>query len=312
MTEEGLLLHRKQISDSKLVEAKPLIKLFGLDYDGTIADGKDYTIKDAVALIGQILLKGKSVAFVTARAATAIKTFIPPLEEFFIKNKISTPIYIGGGNGIILYEFKNNELKKIYSHGLTVDKISHAIDVWQKVYDQFNINTGLLSEKGLDTFRKFLKDDWEGLIPKDIYQLCLPFGGQIFTEEAKFTFVLPADQSVHQEIITAVRVGLGKSYQVSAGDTHFAHITKALHEDSKMVAIKTILKTLNLELNQVATFGDMPNGNDAGLLSFPYSFTNDQNFVNQENELSGSPYILCNQDMSPVSNVYVAINYLLS
>ena len=49
----------KDVTKSKLDEAKPLIKLFGLDYDGTIADGKDFKINEAMALIEKILSKIK-------------------------------------------------------------------------------------------------------------------------------------------------------------------------------------------------------------------------------------------------------------
>jgi len=105
---------------------------------------------------------------------------------------------------------------------------------------------------------------------------------------------------------------LGEEYRAAAGDETYVHITRKLKEDSKAVAIKTILATLGLEKNQVATFGDMPTGNDSGLLSFPYSFTNLEEFAEVKKDLQQPPYVLLEPDLSPVNRVYKAIEYLLS
>ncbi len=300
-----------KLSEIKLKEAKPLIKLFALDYDGTIYDGVNYNLPDAMELIEKILMRNKSVALITARAATAIKIFAPPLQEFLKQQNTTMPVFIAGGNGTILYKIEKNNLIKIYNNGLDIQEIIQAIDAWKKIYEKLGINIDDLAEKGLKTFQKFLKENWTGYIPDEIFKLCQPYKGKIFTEEAKITFVLPKDENKHQEIIRSVGIELGKNYSIAAGDKTFVHIAKRLKEDGKIVAVKTILKSLNLEINQVATFGDMPTGNDKGLLSFPYSFTNSEEFVRVEKDLRQPPFILTNSNATAVDRVYKAIDYLL-
>lgn len=307
-----LLQERLELTKVKLVEAKPRIKLFGLDYDGTIYDGADYKLPQVFALVEKILAKDKSVAFITARAATALKTLVPPLHELLAQKNISIPNFIAGGNGTTLYEVKKDGLVEIYNHGLGLPQIKCAVDVGRKVYEKLEINRDDLSEKGLETFQKFLKEDWTGYIPPEIVDVCRPFEGEIFTEEAKVTFVLPKDKTLHKKIVKNAQTELGKNYSIAAGDETFIHITKRLGEDSKTVAIKTILNFLGLKENQVATFGDMPNGNDAGLLSFPYSFTNSEEFVKIKKNLQQPPFVLMDSDTAPVGRVYKAIDYLLS
>lgn len=84
---------------------------------------------------------------------------------------------------------------------------------------------------------------------------------------------------MHQKIVVELNQELGKDYSVAAGDETFVHVTKRLEEDSKTVAIKTILKFLGLKENQVAaTFGGMPMGNDAGLFDIIITRVN---FINK-------------------------------
>ena len=301
-----------ELTKIKLKEAKSLIKLFAFDYDGTIYDGCDFKFPEVIALIEKILASGQSVSLITARAASAVKTFVPPLKEFLTDKGITEPIFIGGGNGTILYELKKDELKKIYNHGLDTGEINWIIDWWKKVFVKFNINTDDLAENGLETFRKFLSEDWAGYIPDEILNLCRPYEGKIFTEEAKVTFVLPKDEIAREKIISEIKNELGGQYSVVAGDKTFCHITKKLQEDGKVVAVKTILGIMGLNLNQVATFGDMPTGNDAGLLSFPFSFTNSEGFSKEKNNFDQPLYILINSDLAPVARIYKAVEYLLA
>lgn len=51
--------------------------------------------------------------------------------------------------------------------------------------------------------------------------------------------------------------------------------------------------------------------NDAGLLSFPYSFTNSEKFI-KKNNFDAPPYILFKKNMSPIARVYGAIEYLIT
>ena len=301
-----------ELTNKKLKEAKSLVKLIALDYDGTIYDGGEYKQPEVFALVEKILDKNKSVVFITARAATALKTLAPPLQELLIQKDINFPNFTAGANGTTLYEVKKDGLVGIYNHGLELAQILVAVDAGRKIYEKLKIGNADLAEKGLETFRRFLQENWDGYVPSEILDVCRPYNGEIFIEQAKVTFVLPKDKSLHQKIAVELNQELGKDFSAALGDDTYVHITKKLEEDSKVVAIKTILKILGLEQNQVATFGDMPTGNDAGLLSFPYSFTNSEEFINIKKNLDQPPYILIEPDLTPVGRVYKAIDFLLT
>ena len=304
---------QKQLDLAKinLEEAKPLIKLFGLDYDGTVSDA-DHQQPQVFGLVEKILAKDKSVAFITARAATAIKVLVPPLQELLVRENVSVPSFIAGGNGTTLYEVKKNELIEIYNHGFELSQVKNAVEVGRVVYEKLGIGTVNLAEKGLETFRKFLQDSWEGYVPAEMINVCRPYNGELFTEQAKVTFVLPKDKVLHAKVVAELNKELGEHFCAATGDDMYVHITKKLEEDNKAVAIKTILKLLGLDFNQVATFGDMPTGNDVGLLSFQYSFTNSDEFAKVKKNPEQPPYILLNPTLTPVTRVYEAINYLIS
>lgn len=300
-----------ELTENKLREARPLIKLFGLDYDGTVSDA-EHKLPEIFVMVEKILDKDKSVAFITARAATALKTLVPPLQELLLRKETTVPSFIAGGNGTTLYEVKKNELIEIYNHGFELPQILKAVEVGRKVYEKLGIGSTDLSEKGLETFKKFLQDDWNGYVPAEMIDVCRPFNGELFTEQAKVTFVLPKDKSLHQKVVDELNENLGEEYRAAAGDETYVHITRKLKEDSKAVAIKTILETLALKQDQVATFGDMPTGNDIGLLSFPYSFTNSEEFADVKKNAQQPPYILVEPNLTPVARVYKALNNLLS
>lgn len=299
------------LTEVKLNEVKPLVKLFGLDYDGTVSDGVNYKQTEVFALVEKILDKSKSVAFITARAATALKTLVPPFQELLDRKNVTSPQFIAGGNGATLYEVKKDELVLIYNHGFNLAQIKHVVNIGRKVYEELGIEIADLSEKGLDTFGKFLKDDWTGFISSEIMDVCRPYNGGIFTEETKVTFVLPKDRTLHQQLIAGLNEKLGEEFYATAGDDTYVHITRKLEKDSKRVAIETILDRMGLKENQVATFGDMPIGNDVGLLSFPYSFTNSEEFITAKTDVDKPPYILINSNLFPIARVYEAVDYLL-
>lgn len=301
----------KELARAKLEEAKPLIKLFGLDYDGTVSDAA-HKQPEVFGLVEKILAKDKSVAFITARAATAVKVLVPPLQALLNKENVSVPSFVAGGNGTTLYEVKKNELVEIYNHGFNLEQVKRAVEVGREVYKKLGIGRADLAEKGLETFNKFLQESWDGYVPAEMIDVCRPYNGELFTEQAKVTFVLPKDKSLHAKVVAELNSALGEVYRAAAGDDTYVHITRKLEEDSKTVAIKTILKIIDLNETQVATFGDMPVGNDAGLLSFPYSFTNSDEFVNIKTEAKTPPYILLDEENSPVSRVYKAIEFLIS
>ncbi|MEK7680634.1 MAG: hypothetical protein AAB348_01110, partial [Patescibacteria group bacterium] len=98
-------MNHAELAQAKLNEAKPLIKLFGLDYDGTVSDAT-HKQPEVFGLVAKILATNKSVAFITARAATAIKVLVPPLQELLVRENVTTPSFVAGGNGTTLYEVK--------------------------------------------------------------------------------------------------------------------------------------------------------------------------------------------------------------
>lgn len=300
-----------EMTQARLEEAKPLIKLFGLDYDGTLSDAT-HKQPQVFGLVEKILAKNKSVAFITARAATAVKVLVPPLQELLNRENVSVPSFVAGGNGTTLYEVKKNELVEIYNHGFDLPQVKQAAAVGREVYEKLGIDRVDLTEKGVENFKKFLQDSWDGYEPAEMIDVCRPYDGELFTEQAKVTFVLPKDKTLHAKVVAELNETLGEVYRAVAGDDTYVHITRKLEEDSKTVAIKSVLKLLDLEPNQVATFGDMPVGNDAGLLSFPYSFTNSDEFVNIKTEAEKPPYVLLDDETSPVDRVYKAIEFLIS
>lgn len=299
------------IAQQKLKEAKKEIKLLGLDFDGTVVDGIGYNMPEAADLFGKIISAGISVSFITARSATALKSIVPALQTKMIEVDTPPSCFIAGGNGTNLYEVGKNYLKQIYNYGLNFNEIITIVDSGRKIYNHFQIKHSGLAEKGLETFRKFLQDKWEGYIPKEIIKICRPYENAIFTEEAKVTFVLPKDKTIHPALISALNEILGSKYQVLAGDETYVHITKKLTADGKLTAVKQILDFLNLSEYQVATFGDMPEGNDAGLLSFPYSFTNSEEYAARKIG-EKPPYILEGKNLTPVARIYETIEYLIS
>lgn len=300
-----------ELTKAKLEEAKPLIKLFGLDYDGTVSD-TEHRLPEVSSLVEMILDKNKFIAFVTASAASMLKKIVPVLQELLGRRKPTVSIFVAGGNGTTLYEVKKDELIEIYNHGFDLPQVKRAVETGRSVYEKLGIGAADLADKGFQTFKKFLQDDWDGYVPAEIIDVCRPFNGELFTEQAKVTFVLPKDKSLHQKVVDELNEDLGGEYRAAAGDDTYVHIIRKLKEDSKAVAIKTILEILGLEQNQVVTFGDMPTGNDAGLLSFPYSFTNSDEFADVKKDLQQPPYILLESDLTPVNRVYKTINYLLT
>ncbi|TAN34209.1 hypothetical protein EPN28_00515 [Patescibacteria group bacterium] len=303
-------MNHSEIAQVKLEEAKTKIKLFGLDYDGTLGDAT-HKQPQVFELVDKILKKNKSVAFISARAATAIKVLVPPLQELLNKENVSVPSFVAGGNSTTLYEVKKDQLIEIYNHGLEMPQILKAVEIGKKVYANLGITRADLAEKGIETFRKFLLDSWEGYVPAEMIDVCRPADGEFFTEQAKVTFVLPKDKTIHAQLVAELNAELGNELTAAAGDDTYVHMTKKLHEDSKTVAIKTVLKILGFKEDEVATFGDMPLGNDEGLLSFPYSFTNSDEFAGQKQNPDQPPYILLDAELSPVDRVYKAIEFLI-
>ncbi len=298
------------ITQVKLAEAKQHCQFFAMDFDGTLSDGQQHKTEDALALIQEILARGKTPGLITARAATALKIFVPPLEEYYRHHQDAVSTYIAGGNGTVLFCLNARGLEQIYNYGLSLDEVKMMVAKWQ-AYAEVNLQPKDLSEKGLATFKQFYSENWEQFIPMAVLNIGRPFSGRIFTEEAKVTFMFPKDVARQAEVVMDMQKLIGNDFSVTAGDKHFCHMTRRLHEDSKRLAVQAILQRLGLNENQVATFGDMPHGNDKGLLSFPVSFTNCEELSHTKNDPHVPPYLLLEPGVVPVARVYKAIRYIL-
>jgi hydroxymethylpyrimidine pyrophosphatase-like HAD family hydrolase len=289
----------------KLAKAKKLAKLIIFDYDGTIYDGDKFNHSDAAELVFRVLRRGIAAAIITARAATALKLFLPEIVRFQLP--ITVPLFIAGGNGTILHRISaDGSIKEIYKQGLSFPEIKKSIILIRNSYRRCRLNTAKLNKKGLKNFRSFLKQDWADLIPLWIMVLNVGQEGIIFAETVKVSFVLPRRQKERESLIDDIQAAAGPSFQVVAGDDLYGHLTKRLGEDSKFAAVQSIARLMGLENNQLITFGDMPLGNDRGLLSFVYSFTNTDVPANPP------PYFLGRHKKSPTAAVYQAVNYLIS
>jgi len=253
-----------------------------------------------------------ALAFITARAATALKALVPPIQELLNVKNYSAKVFIGGGNGAVLYEIKGSGLLEIYNYGLNQAEINRAVTVWAEIYKKCDIADDDLNPAGIATFQNFLNESWQGYISDEALDVSRRHKGKIFTEAAKVTFVLPLDKEKRNSMISGVGQLLGLDYAVVAGDDKFAHITKRLEADNKAIAINTLLGRLKLTASQAATFGDMPLDNDAGLLSFPFSFTNSAEFVKIKANSAMPPFILTADNSNLIGSVYQTISFLIS
>ena len=293
-----------------LNKLKLSLKVFVFDYDNTIVD-KNFKLDKALGLFKKIVEKEKYLIIITARGATAIKILSNPL----LKLSLNKPIYLGCGNGTILYELSKNKIKTIYNNGLNFSEIKEIIKKWENAYSSLKIEKTDLNIKGLHTLNKFLTDKWKGLIQDRIIDLCKKYNGSCFAEKAKVSIVLPKDKNSHEEIIKTLMSKIndkGKKYLVSKGNDIYCHITRSFNIDPKLYAVQTIMKNLRLKSEEVFVCGDMPLDNDKGLLidsHLPFAFTN--KLIPNWNK-DKPPFVLPGSKKSPVGSVHKAVDYLLS
>lgn len=275
---------KKLIKTSKLLsEIKNKVKLFVFDYDGTIFDIQDkkFGHKKAFSLIKNVLLKNNFCLILTARCASFLDKHIKNFEKVYKNNHIIKPIFIGGGNGSILYKYSNDGLIKIYDNGLSFAEAKKIMQLGTKIYDDLKITTADLNKLGIKIHRSFLKKNWLKLIPITFVKKNEFHKGICFSEEAKVAFVLPDNIKIHKKIVDLFRnqteQNLGNKYSVVKGDDVFLQISHSFKIDPKLHALKIVIKKLKLNNEQVAVFGNMPEGNDKGILidsRLPYVFTN--------------------------------------
>lgn len=266
-------MEKKSTNVPKLVkEMKNKIKLYVFDYDGTIFDihDKNFDHKKAFLLIKKVLFKNNYCLMLSARCASFIDLHIKNFEKIYKNNQNIKPIFIGGGNGSILYEYSNKGLKIIYDNGFSFEEAKIIMKLGKKIYLDLKISSIELNVLGLKIHKSFLKKNWLKLIPNNFIKENKLYKGICFSEKAKTAFVLPKEKTVHKKIIklfqNKINKNLDNKFLVVKGDDVFLQISRSFKIDPKLYALKTIIKKLNLKDEQVVVFGNMPKDNDRGIL----------------------------------------------
>jgi len=280
-----------------LEEIKPKIKALVFDFDGTLKSSSEPEC-NPMELVDKIVAGNKSVGIVTASGVSALMGLGKQLKK----------AYLGIANGMALYKIDDKGIAEIYKY--PVGNVDEIISAWQKVMKEISVDESGLVEKGLKIFREFLVKDWGEYIAKELIEKAAPYEGKCFMEELKVTVVMPRDEIFFQEeFIKLMRNALGDKYVVEMGDTTFAHITRYMGMAPKLFALRRIQQELGLDDNEIVTFGDMPNGNDRGLLidsKLPYTFTN-----KLVDGVPTPPFVLPGSEIKPIASVYKAVKNLL-
>lgn len=290
--------------------------LIAADYDGTLYDRYDKkynSLLKVIQLAHKITKKGLNFAFISGRNTTLEIELRELIPKFCSKKKVDLSLWHSGGNGMSLnkisYRYKTNSLKveKIFSNSISINIIKKIIEIYTKLKIKPDSKARLF-------FKEYLnKKIPEDLMPKNYFELSNKHDGRVFAELVKVSLVLPSSILKQKQIIKDLRKDLsGLGLNVGWGGIPFADISKELisnHKiiDGKLLMVKNIIKYLKIKDTQVVTFGDTPNDNNKGLLSLPYSFTNDVSLIKSKDV---PPYIL-EVKGSSVKAVFDAINYLI-
>jgi len=305
----------ESIDISKLIKRiKNKIQLYVFDYDGTIFDihDKNFDHKKAFLLIKKVLLKNNSCLILSARCASFIDLHLKNFERVYKENQNIKPIFIGGGNGNILYEYLNKGLIKIYDNCFSFEEAKKIMQLGKKIYEDLGISMSYLNNLGIKVHKSFLKKNWLKLIPNNFIKENKLHKGICFSEKAKVAFVLPKNIKIHKKIITLfknkINQNLNNKFLVVKGDDMFLQISRSFKIDPKLYALKTIIKKLGLKGEQVAVFGNMPQDNDKGILiesKLPYTFSN------QKSIKKNPPYYIKFNNYSIVSSIHFFVNKML-
>jgi hydroxymethylpyrimidine pyrophosphatase-like HAD family hydrolase len=284
--------------------------LVAADYDGTVYERSDprYSLQEVFRLASEVHNRGVEFALISARNTTLELPLRQSLIQYCKDNNASLSIWRSGGNGMNLNKIISNSeeiiVDPVYANSLTLKDINNALSS----YLALQVNPDISSQ---EFFQSFLQQDLpEDLVPRSFLELSKPFNGSVFAEAVKISFVLPTSAEDQRKCILSLRESLeSHGLIVSWGGMPFADVSRKWNEDGKLFAVQSIIKKLNTDANHVGTFGDAPNGNDASLLSLPYSFTNNKEII--KNNISSPPFILEAKE-SPIKAVHEAIRYLIA
>lgn len=314
----GLISRKKHENYCRniLKQNKSSIKAFIFDYDGTIKSFSEPSCLP-LELLKKIISNNKFVGIITASGVSILDSLAEQIIRLSVENNFSIPVYLGIANGTALYKLDKSGKHELYNYSLTTNEINNILKAWKEVIKKNKIKETDLMEKGVITFNKFLEKDWGNHVPNNLLNLSKKYSGQCFIEKLKVTFVMPKNETFSQEKFILMmqneideRLDSGK-FIIDMGDNIFSHVTLKLDKAPKLFALKRMQKELKLTKEQIIGFGDMPFGNDKGLLiesSFPYTFTN--KYYDKEN-IGTPPFILPESNIHPVCSVYKAVDYLL-
>jgi hydroxymethylpyrimidine pyrophosphatase-like HAD family hydrolase len=294
-----------------------LIKAFVFDFDDTIKSNSEPDCKP-LELIEKIISNNKFVGIITASGVSVLSTLSKQIIELIKKKNFSTSIYLGIANGMALYKLDKDGKHELYNYPINTRDVQKILESWKSVMNKIGIKENDLMEKGLNTFKDFLNKDWGEFIPKDFLSLSKQFNGKCFVEKLKITFVMPKNGVfLQQDFISLIQMEINKKFGddrfvIEMGNNIFAHLTRKPGMAPKLFALKRIMVDLDLKNDQVMVFGDMPFGNDKGLLidsELPYTFTN--KFIDEKENPKDPPFVLPECELSPVASVYKAVENLL-
>jgi len=258
------------IGQKKLLELKNSgCDGFVSDYDGTLIDST-FSPGSVTRLIYNV---GKELTptIATARGVTFRRDQLAEIVHATDSNRTLKPIYISLGNGTQVLKIENGQTNTIYDNSLSIAEDQQIINAYQQL--------GIVIPSEMDRIRQAdLRYPWGSLIPVDYLTLSRGTSG-VWIEPIKASLLTGSAASEDSRRIGQELASLLPDYQVRWGGKPVIDVTKKIiadgrEIDGKLFTAHIIMTHEGLSELQIAAFGDTPDGNDAALLSLPFSFTN--------------------------------------
>lgn len=292
------------------------VELIGADFDGTLFDGAKMNYGQVANLIDLVASHGKIMAIITAREATIKKNLLPLVMERLKKSASLSPfpLYLGVANGATLFEISGGSIQALYRNEIRVQDALAVASIYKSLFDK--VVPPWVAEN-MRSDADVLKD----AIPEPYRDITLQHSG-VWAEPSKLTIAVP--ESAATDVPEFVRFFAsqlrGSRFNVKWGGQSVVDITPKFTTDekrnptgdSKLHAMQYLMTYVgSTDERAIVTFGDTPNGNDAGLLSFTNSFTNRSDRLPIGADLSKPPYVLAGNSCSEVEKVHRAIRFLI-
>lgn len=281
----------------RLQKLKQKVSLFALDYDGTIY-GAGVSHREAAELIHRVMVAGVIPTILTGRGMTLQGEFLPALLEL-LEGKRGR-CFLGTANGLELTEIRNGEPSSIYRRGsLKVEEVVKVAETY--------LSLGLsCNSSSIDALVQ-TATVWQETLAQERLDLIFNYK-KIWIEDSLVLLPLPEDNP--WQVVSRLKSELADDLEVSMAGRGVAIITRALGEDPKRFCLNMVLREVALSADDIAIFGDNPEGNDRALLELPNSFTNRADYVAVPHR---PPFLLAPScDGSPVRQVHRCIAYLLA